>query len=124
MPRRLAVIALCVCSLAAVQAPAGGGTTRVKAVGSPGSFSWSPDFKHITVGTKVVWKNTTTYNHTVAAYSSNWKKNTTIDSDGGTTSKLFKRKGAYLYRCTQPGHSSLSSGNCTGMCGEIHVVKG
>jgi len=123
MTRRLTVIALAVCALALFQAPAGGGKVTIKATGSAGSFQWQPDFKHITVGTKVVWKNTTTSTHTVKAYTPNWKKNSDIDANGGKTSKTFKKKGSYLYRCTQPGHSSVGSGGCTGMCGEIHVTK-
>lgn len=123
MRRQLVVIALCVAAVAAFQAPAGGDTTRVKAAGSPGNFHWQPDFKHIVKGDKVVWKNPTSSPHTVAAYPENWKKNTTIDANGGRTAKTFKRRGSYLYRCTQTGHSSVSGGECTGMCGEIHVVR-
>lgn len=124
MTRRLAVIALAVLSMTLFQAPAVGGKVTIKAVGSTGSFKWQPDFKHITLGTRVVWKNTTTANHTVAAYSPNWKKNSTIESDGGKTSRVFKKKGSYLYRCTQPGHSEIGGGGCTGMCGEVHVTRG
>ena len=123
MLRRLAVIVISLAAAAALQAPAGGGTTRIKADGSPGTYHWQPNFRHIVKGDKVVWKNPTSSPHTVTAYSNNWSKDTTIDANGGRTAKTFKKTGTYYFRCMQPGHSSVSGGDCSGMCGEVHVAR-
>ena len=122
MVRRAVVVALVVALVGLVGSPAGGGRTRVRAGGSPGAWEWQPDFKHVVKGTTVIWKNPTSTTHTVAAYSDNWGKNTTIAS-GERTRKRFRKTGQYLYRCTQPGHSSLDGNQCSGMCGEIHVAR-
>jgi plastocyanin len=99
-------------------------TVRVKAVGSsPADFKWDPSFQHITKGDRVVWKNTTGTTHTVTSYKGRWDKDTEVVA-GGTTSKRFRRTGAYKFRCMRPGHSALADdGTCTGMCGTIHVVN-
>lgn len=121
--RRVGAAALAVGLLFVFPGTSMGDTFRVKAVGSsPADYKWNPSFRHITKGDKVIWKNTTNVTHRVVAYSGPWSKETDV-SAGGTTSKRFKKTGAYLYRCTIPGHSSLANGNCTGMCGEVHVVR-
>lgn len=94
----------------------------MKAAGSPGSWQWQPGFKHIVKGTVVVWKNPTSSTHRVTAYTDNWSKDTAVAS-GESTRKRFKKPGLYGYRCTVTGHSSLSGGECEGMCGEIHVTR-
>lgn len=122
MIKRLGAVLLAVACVFAFAAPAGGARTRVRAGGSPGAWEWQPDFKHITKGTVVVWKNPTATTHRVTAYSSNWSKNSELPS-GEATRKRFRKRGAYLYRCTVPGHSSVASGDCQGMCGQIHVTR-
>lgn len=122
MTRRLIAIAIAIVSVLAFAAPSMGARSRVKATGdSPANFRWDPATGHISKGDKVVWRNPTGATHTVTAYSSNWEKNSTVAS-GDTTSKIFRRNGAYKYRCTRPGHSSVSGGRCTGMCGVVHVM--
>jgi len=123
MRLRLAVISIAALSLAAVPSVAGGDTARIKASGSPGYWKWQPDFKHIYKGDRIVWKNPTSSTHRVTAYSNNWSKDTELSSSGGRTRKTFKKTGQYLYRCTMPGHSTLSGGECEGMCGEVHVAR-
>jgi plastocyanin len=123
MRLRLAVVVVASLALVAVPSVAGGDTSRVKATGTPGSFKWQPGFKHIYKGDRIVWKNTTSSNHRVVAYSDNWSKNSEIESNGGRTAKKFRKTGSYLYRCTVPGHSAVESGECEGMCGEIHVAR-
>jgi plastocyanin len=108
-------------TLMLVATPAPADTGHVKAAGSPGSFHWQPAQRHIGKGDRVVWKNPTSSTHTVTAYSGNWSMNGTLPS-GETLKHVFKRKGVYLYRCMQPGHSSIVNGECQGMCGEIHVM--
>lgn len=97
--------------------PVGAGKPRVKATRDQ---TWSPDFKHISPGKRLVWKNPTGKDHTVTAYGGNWSKNTTL-TPGSKTRKKFKREGTYRYRCTI--HSTLSGDNCSGMCGLIHVAR-
>ena len=122
MTRRLIISAIAIVSILAFAAPSMGARARVKATGdSPANFRWDPATRHISRGDKVVWRNPTGASHTVTAYSSNWEKSSTVAS-GDTTSKIFRRKGAYKYRCTRAGHSSVSGGRCTGMCGVVHVM--
>ena len=121
--RRVLVSVLALIALMAVATPTPAASFRVKASGSsPGNFKWQPDFKHITKGDKIVWKNPTGATHTVTAYSGDWNKNSSVSSEARTSFK-FTKKGTFLYRCTQPGHSSVSGGECNGMCGEIHVTR-
>jgi len=120
MKRRIVVMSLALVSLVLLAGPSPADTFRIKAAGTPGSFKWQPSFKHINKGDKIVWKNPTSYTHTVSAYKGPWNKNTTIGS-GERTSFRFRKRGTYKYRCTQPRHSSLTNGECNGMCGEVHV---
>ena len=119
--RRILVTVLALVALVALAAPSPADTFRVKASGSAGSFRWQPDFRHIGKGDRIVWKNPTSATHTVTAYKGPWNKDASVSS-GERTKFRFTRKGAYFYRCTQPGHSSLDNGECSGMCGEIHVM--
>lgn len=121
MRRRLLVLLVAFGAVFAFAAPSMGDTLRVRAVGEPGTFRWMPAERHASKGDRVVWRNPTDATHIVRAYSNNWDKNATVES-GQTTSKRFRRKGVYLYRCTRPGHSTLANGECTGMCGKIHVM--
>lgn len=84
--------------------------------------SWNPDFQHIHKGEKIRWKNRAANGkvHVVKSYGGNWNKNVTLQPGDGT-SKRFKRTGSFKYRCTI--HSSVSGGECNGMCGLIHVVS-
>jgi plastocyanin len=120
MSRRIFVPVVALVALVGVATPSPADTSRVKASGSPGSYRWQPDFRHIQKGDRIVWKNPTGTTHTVTAYSGPWSKNTTVPS-GERTAKKFRKRGTYKYRCTIPGHSTLSGGQCNGMCGEIHV---
>lgn len=120
--RRMAVAALAVGMVFAFPATSMGDTFRIKAVGSVGNFEWDPDFKGISKGDRVVWKNTTQATHRVVAYKGPWSKNSEIGA-GETTAKRFRKTGAYFYRCTVPGHSTLNDGVCNGMCGHIHVSR-
>lgn len=97
---------------------AGGASTTIRATSS---FTWNPNFKHVIKGTKVIWKNPTSIGHRVDAYGANWNKFTNI-APGAQTSKIFGKTGTFKYRCSKPGHSTLSNGTCTGMCGKIHVT--
>lgn len=122
-PRRTATAALAIAALLAFPGTSSGDTFRVKAAGdSPTTFKWMPDFRHITKGNRVRWTNPTGATHRVVAYSNNWSKNSAI-APGERTAKVFRKTGQYLYRCTRPGHSTVTNGDCNGMCGEIHVTR-
>ena len=120
--RRILVSVLALVAFMGLTTPSPADTSRVKASGSVGSFRWQPDFRHITKGDRIVWKNPTSTSHTVTAYKGNWSKNSTVPS-GERTAFKFKKTGSFLYRCTRPGHSSVNGDECSGMCGEIHVTR-
>jgi plastocyanin len=110
-------------SLLAVGGPAAGGSVKIKAKGTPGNFSFSPTFPHVEKGSKVVWKNTTPYLHRLAFYKGKWEGKSFDLPANGSFSKKPKRTGQYFYRCSIPGHSTLTGDNCSGMCGAFHVAK-
>jgi plastocyanin len=115
--RRLVVTLVAAGAVVGLAAPSLGDTTRIKAIRRDGKYLWNKDFVTISKGDKVVWKNPTNVNHTVTFYKGA-SKNTTI-SEGERTSKKFRKRGAFLYRCTI--HSKLNDGDCSGMCGHVHV---
>ena len=85
-----------------------------------GGGEWNPSFKKIEKGDRIVWKNPTGKKHTVTAYRGDWNKNTTL-KPGEQTSKRFRKRGVYKYRCVP--HSAMVEGKCKGMCGTIKVVR-
>ena len=95
-----------------------GETSRIKAAGAPGSFHWKPKSRTIDKGERVVWKNPTAARHSVTAYGNGWSKDTTIDT-GAKTGFKFRNSGTFLFRCKF--HSTLDKGECSGMCGSVHV---
>ena len=120
MTLRRAALSLLTLALVALATPAPADTFRVKAAGDPGTYHWQPDFRHINKGDKIVWKNPTGATHTVTAYKGPWSKKASI-GPGERTSFRFRKSALYKYRCMTPGHSTLTNGECNGMCGEIHV---
>ena len=115
--KRLAVTVVTAGALLGFAAPSLGDTTRIKAIKEGDRYLWNKDFVSISKGDKVVWKNPTGVNHTVTFYKGA-SKNTTI-GEGERTSKKFRKRGAFYYRCTI--HSQLNDGECSGMCGHVHV---
>lgn len=93
-----------------------GDTFRVRATANN---KWNPDFKHITRGDRIVWKNPARHNrvHNVVATSDNWNKSETL-SPGESTRKRFRKNGTYKYRCTIHSQGKCGSND---MCGVIHV---
>jgi plastocyanin len=112
------VLALAAVAILAIPATSIGGKTRIRATSNR---TWNPDFKGVKKGTKVIFKNPTNLTHNVTAYKGDWSKNTDI-SPGSKTSKVFRKNGAFYYRCRF--HSTLVDGDCDGMCGHIHVSSG
>lgn len=115
--RRSAVLCLAALSVMILPTASQSATARIKATDSR---RWNPDFKHIEPGSKIVWRNPTSRTHTVTAYGRRWNKDTRL-APGTGTSKTFKREGVYKFRCKK--HSTVSDGNCNGMCGVVHVEK-
>lgn len=119
--RRLLVIAFALVGLVLAATPSTADSFRVRATGDgPTNYRWKPSARTIGKGDKVVWKNPTGATHTVTAYDGAWDKNSSVSPDAKTTFR-FNRKGHYFYRCTRPGHSTLSDGECSGMCGHVVV---
>lgn len=81
-------------------------------------YKWKPHEVSISRGTRVVWRNPTSTNHTVTSYGGNWSKSATI-TPGTSTSFTFRSAGTFKFRCTI--HSTLSNGVCSGMCGKVVV---
>lgn len=115
--RKILAVAVTALAFLALSAPTMAARTRIKATDDR---TWSPDFKHVVPGTKVIWKNPTDRSHTVTAYGGGWSKNSTV-SAGSRTSKTFRNEGTFRYRCTI--HSTVTNGDCSGMCGTIHVAN-
>ncbi len=89
-------------------------TYRVRARG----VRFRPAALSVPVGSRVVWR-IIDGTHTVTATSNNWNKSTGLLGAGSRTKFRFERRGTYRYRCTV--HSTLSDGNCNGMCGRVVV---
>lgn len=115
---RRAVIALA--AVGALLIPTGASQSATFRVKAAEDRTWSPDFKHVKPGSKIVWKNPSGARHTLTAWKGRWSKNVSL-APGARTAKTFKRKGQYHFRCTI--HSSVSDGACSGMCGLIHVAN-
>ena len=60
--------------------------------------TFNPDSVRVHKGSKVVWKNVSSADHTVTATTSNWSKNVRL-SPGESTSFTFKHVGTYKYKC-------------------------
>jgi plastocyanin len=94
------------------------GTAHAREIVRATDNEFRPARVAVSVGEKVIWRNTGDNPHTVTAYSANWGKNTTIFS-GERTSRRFAEAGIYKYRCRF--HSSLDGRQCNGMCGRVTV---
>jgi plastocyanin len=90
----------------------------IKAGGNAACNRFRPASVSVAKGTTIVWKSTCG-NHTVTAYGGNWSKNTTINQ-GQSTSRTFKTKGVFKFRCIFHSHKD-STGHWVGMIGKIVV---
>jgi plastocyanin len=111
--RRAAVGAAVVAAVLGQVAPAQAATT----VRARCNY-FSPKTTTVAKGARIIWKSVCS-SHTVTSYSSNWSKDTTL-TQGQTTSRIFKSRGTFKFRCRF--HSSVSNGVCSGMCGSIKVT--
>lgn len=117
--RRGLVALLTACAALGFAAPSLGDTSRIRAIKDGDRYLWSKDFVDIAKGDRVVWKNPTGVNHTVTFYKGPGADKDTTINPGERTSKKFRKTGPYYYRCKI--HSNLNDGECTGMCGHVHV---
>jgi plastocyanin len=115
--RRILVLTL---ALAMALALALAGTASARQVVRTMNNFYSPKSPSVSTGEKVVWKNPSNRDHTVSAYGGNWSKDVRLDP-GDRTSMTFNQAGTYKFRCMILGHSNLSGGQCSGMCGRIRV---
>jgi plastocyanin len=122
--RLVAAVALAGLSVVGFATTSSADTYRIRATGdSPATYRWTPDFRHILKGDRIVWRNPTSVSHRVVAYKGRWSKSTTI-APGEKTRKRFRRTGTnYKYRCTFHSTLSADKSECTGMCGHIHVTN-
>ena len=101
----LIVFAIVFVAVSPTRASAAGGTPNVNNVSKTvkittinGTFAFSPKTLKITVGTTVVWKNTTTVDHT--ATSNDGKTfDSGIIAPGGTFKFTFTKAGTFAYHC-------------------------
>jgi plastocyanin len=78
---------------------------------------WSPTTVRISRGDTIRWR-AVSGTHTVTAYGGNWTFNKDL-STGDVENRTFRRAGTFRFRCTI--HSTLTNGNCSGMCGKVVV---
>ena len=101
----LIVFAIVFVAVSPTRAGAAGGTPNANNLSKTvtittinGTFAFSPKTLKITVGTTVVWKNTTQVDHT--ATSNDGKTfNSGIIAPGGTFKFTFKKAGTFAYHC-------------------------
>jgi plastocyanin len=78
---------------------------------------WSPTIVRISTGDEIKWK-AVSGTHTVTAYGGNWAFNHGL-ATGQVEDRTFRRAGTFRFRCTI--HSTLTNGQCSGMCGKVVV---
>ena len=80
---------------------------------------WSPTTVRISTGDTIKWK-AVSGTHTVTAYGSNWHFNHDL-ATGQVEDRRFTHAGTFKFRCTI--HSTLTNGQCSGMCGKVVVTN-
>lgn len=81
------------------------------------SSSWRPTSVSIARGERVVWR-AVDGNHNVMSYGGNWSYARDLP-EGERVRKRFRSRGTFRFVCTI--HGSVSSGDCSGMCGRVVV---
>ena len=97
-----AVVAAAVAVTGVALLPTSALALKRRIVGTCAPCHWTPRSRTVARGTKIVWKVPAgDVAHTVTAYRSNskkWVKNVTI-GPGQKTSKVFKKRGLYRFKC-------------------------
>lgn len=78
---------------------------------------WSPTTVAISTGDAIKWKSVVG-THSVTAYGGNWRFNHDMLA-GQSVHRIFRQTGTFRFRCTF--HSTLTNGQCSGMCGKVVV---
>jgi plastocyanin len=118
---RLMIVAVLAASfIPSFSQPASADTFRIRAAGSFPSFNWDPSVRRIHRNDRIRWVNNQGNNHNIRAYGGNWRYRKSL-GPGTTRSRRFRRRGTFKFRCAI--HSSISSGQCSGMCGRIRVRR-
>ena len=94
------------------------GTAQAREVVRATDNQFRPARVTVSVGERVIWRNTGNNPHTVTAYGRNWRKDVSL-APGDRTSKTFAEPGRYKYFCKI--HGSLDGRQCSGMCGKVTV---
>lgn len=114
--------------LFALPGPASGGSGAAT-IKSTQLNDWNPYKTVITKGSKVTWENPHRDSHHdlkawkyegSAGVSNRWLGLTELHG-GDTFTKRFRKTGRYYFRCIL--HSTLTQGECGGMCGFIKVRR-
>jgi plastocyanin len=119
-PRTALVLAACLAVTvpAATAASAEGRVpARVTKTVRANASQWSPTTVRIARGDVIKWR-AVSGSHTVSAYGGNWAFNRQLPS-GAVEDRPFRRAGTFRFRCQF--HSTLTGGQCTGMCGKVVV---
>ena len=117
-PRIVVSVALLLVTVLVLGSVASAATFRVRGKLTDAGYRWKPKMLSVPSGSRVVWKMVDG-THNVTSISNNWNKSSGNIGSGGSTAFTFNDDGRYRYRCTI--HSTLSSGNCNGMCGKVVV---
>jgi plastocyanin len=80
---------------------------------------WTPTTVRISTGDVIKWRGVSG-THTVTAYGANWSFNRDL-STGDVEDRKFRRAGTFKFRCMF--HSTLTNGQCSGMCGKVVVTS-
>jgi plastocyanin len=78
---------------------------------------WSPTTVAISTRDTIKWK-AVIGTHSVTAYGGNWRFNHDMLA-GQAVHRIFRQAGTFRFRCTF--HSTLTNGQCSGMCGKVVV---
>jgi plastocyanin len=78
---------------------------------------WSPTTVVISTGDTIKWK-AVVGTHSVTAYGGNWRFNHDMLA-GQSVHRIFRQTGTFRFRCAF--HSTLTNGQCSGMCGKVVV---
>jgi len=117
-PRRIASATL-VAALALSLALAGTAAAR-QIIRAVDGNHFQPKSPSVSTGERVIWKNADNIDHTVTSWGGGWSKDVRLNPDERTTF-TFNQSGTYKFRCKIIGHSNVSNGRCSGMCGKVVV---
>jgi plastocyanin len=122
MARRVAILMVLAAALLALVV-GGAGSAPFQISVADGGLKYSPKTAHVTKGKAIKWTNEGSGTHTVSFYKKPSGSDISSITLGSGDSKKRKpdKTGTYKYRCMIANHSSVSDGQCTGMCGKLKI---